>query len=327
MSQKSPQTSPKQLVSVFCMTYNQEATIAQAIEGVLAQKTDFSVELIVHDDASTDGTAAVVRDYIARFPQRIHGIFQTENQYHKANLWRQFLLPASRGDFIAVCEGDDFWTDPEKLQRQVDYMRAHPECAMCFHAVEQLGVDGETMTYRPLKESGTVAASTLVRRGGMFCPTVSLLFRRDVMASWPEFRVNADVYDYPAQVLAATMGTVHYIDCVMATYRFASAGSWTQQRARVTDVAHVDNETRWLQQFDAYTDGRFRQDVTFHMAHLWLSEYRKTHDKAAKTAAKGYIRQLFGKDKWVMRCLLAVIWVCGRHADRVWQLLKKGMFK
>ncbi len=317
----------KPLVSVFCMTYNQENTVAQAIEGVLRQETDFAVELIVHDDASTDQTAAIIRDYMARYPQRVRAIFQTQNQYKNANLWQRFLLPASHGAYIAICEGDDYWTDPEKLRRQVAHMRTHPDCALCFHAVDQLCADGAVTPFRPLKATGDVSPHMLVRRGGLFCPTASLLFRRDVMMTWPTFRQNADVYDYPAQLLAATMGAVHYIDRVMATYRLGIGHSWTAQQACDVDLAHIENETRWLRQFDAYTAGRFQQDVRFRLALLWLAAYRKNQSAPIKNRLKGYICQLSGKDKRVLQGLFWLFRLCRHHSERVWQTIKKRAYR
>ena len=317
----------KPLVSVLCMTYNQENTIAQTIEGVLMQETDFVVELIIHDDASTDQTAAIVRDYAARFPTKVRAIFQTRNQYTGGNLWRRFLLPVSHGAYVAICEGDDYWTDPEKLQQQVAYMRAHPDCALCFHAVDQLGADGSAAPFRPLKATGDVSPHTLVRRGGLFCPTASLVFRRDVLERWPAFRQNADTYDYPAQLLAATVGTVHYIDRVMAAYRFGVGNSWTARQAGEVDVRHIENETNWLWQFDAYTAGRFRQDVRYHLALLWLAAYRKKQSEEIKNTLKGYIYQLSGKDKRVLQGLFWLFWLCRRHSERVWQVIRKCAYR
>ena len=204
MSDAVSRKSETPLVSVYCMTYNQEKTIGQAIESIVAQKTDFPFELIVHDDASTDKTAEIVRDYAARYPDIVRPIFQTENQFRNCNLIQTFIHPVSRGQYIAICEGDDYWTDPEKLQLQVERMESVPACTLCFHAVRQLHADGSMMNYRPLKEDCAVPTEMVIKRGGLFCPTVSLMFRRDVMDEWPAFRTQADVYDYPAQVLAAT---------------------------------------------------------------------------------------------------------------------------
>ncbi len=315
------------LVSVYCMTYNQEKTLAQAIEGIVNQKTDFPFELIIHEDASTDGTAAIVREYAARYPHIIRPIYQTENQFHSCNLIKSFIHPMSRGKYIALCEGDDYWTDPDKLQLQVDHMEGDASCTLCFHAVQQLSPDGKLMNYRPLKSSGEVSASLVIKRGGLFCPTASLLFRRDVMDTWPAFREQADVYDYPAQVLAATMGRVHYIDRIMGVYRFASEGSWTAQHADIIDYAHVKNETHWLELFDTYSQGKYKDAINYHMAHMWFTEYRKTIDPAVKDTAWAYIRQLGCKDHLVFGTLLTVFSLLGSRANKLWQLLKKYILK
>lgn len=315
------------LVSVYCMTYNQEKTIAQAIEGIVTQKTDFPFELIIHDDASTDRTVDIVREYAARYPEIIRPIYQAENKFHTCNLIKTFIHPVSRGKYIALCEGDDYWTDPDKLQLQAEYMESDPDCSLCFHAVQQLTPDGKLMNYRPLKETGKVSASLVIKRGGLFCPTASLMFRRDVMDTWPAFREQADVYDYPAQVLAATMGRVHYIDRIMGVYRFASDGSWTAQHADIIDYAHVKNETHWLELFNAYTDNAYKDAVNYHMAHMWFTEYRKTIDPAVRDTAKVYIRQLGLKDRMVFSTLLAVFSVMGSRANTLWRMLKKHILK
>ncbi len=315
------------LVSVYCMTYNQKNTIGQAIESIVSQKTDFPFELIVHDDASTDGTADIVREYAALYPQIIRPILQTENQFGKCNIIKTHMHPLGQGDFIAICEGDDYWTDCEKLQRQVDHMRSDPKCSLCFHAVQQLSADGSIMQYRPLKQDCEVSADQVIRRGGLFCPTVSLMFRRDVMDCWPEFRLRADVYDYPAQVLAATMGRVHYIDRTMGVYRFASEGSWTAQHNDVIDYKHVKNETEWLELFDAYTNGIYKDAIHYHMAHMWFTEYRKTIDPAVKETARAYIRLLPIQHRLMFETLLLVFSLAGKRGNDWWLKLKTYLLK
>lgn len=120
------------MVSIRCITYNHEPYIRECLEGFVMQKTNFRFEAIVHDDASTDGTAAIIREYAEKYPDIIKPIFETENQYskHDGSLGR--IMDAHlHGKYVAMCEGDDYWIDPLKLQKQVDYMEAHPECSMC----------------------------------------------------------------------------------------------------------------------------------------------------------------------------------------------------
>ncbi len=120
------------LVSIVCLAYNHETYIAQAIESFLLQVTDFPFVVLIHDDASTDGTAKIIREYEQQHPHIIMAIYQKENQYSKLGFQfiKRILGPLVRGRYYASCEGDDYWTDPYKLQKQVDYMEEHPDCGM-----------------------------------------------------------------------------------------------------------------------------------------------------------------------------------------------------
>ena len=121
------------MVSICCAAYNHAPYIAQALESFLAQEAPFSIEILVHDDASTDGTQEILREYARRYPDVVKPLFETENQYSKGvAIDPTFNYPRARGKYIALCEGDDLWSDPHKLRRQVDYMEAHPDCTFCF---------------------------------------------------------------------------------------------------------------------------------------------------------------------------------------------------
>ena len=120
------------LVSIFTLAYNHESFIGQCMDGIVMQQTSFPFELLIHDDASTDATADIIREYETRYPHIIKPIYQTENQYDKdASYFEDFLLPKSQGKYIAICEGDDYWTDPLKLQKQIDFMETHPDYSIC----------------------------------------------------------------------------------------------------------------------------------------------------------------------------------------------------
>ena len=122
----------KPLVSIACTTYNHEKYIAHAIEGFLMQYTPFPIEIIIHDDASTDGTADIIRK-LGMSHRIIKPIFQETNQFSlKKKPLGTYVIPQCRGKYIALCEGDDYWTDPYKLKKQVDVLESHPEFAMCF---------------------------------------------------------------------------------------------------------------------------------------------------------------------------------------------------
>lgn len=121
------------LLSIICLAYNHAAFIRETLEGFLRQETDFPFEVIVHDDASTDGTAAIIADYAARYPSVIRPIYQRENQYQKGVPFSTALFAQAAGKYIAYCEGDDYWTDPQKLQIQVDFLEAHRDYVMTYH--------------------------------------------------------------------------------------------------------------------------------------------------------------------------------------------------
>ena len=294
------------LVSVCCLTYNHEDTIAQAIEGIVKQETNFAFELIVHDDASTDKTADIIRSYKEQYPDIIVPILQEENQFYKCNLAKEFVNPKARGKYIAICEGDDYWTDSLKLQKQIDYMEANPGCTMTFHAIHQLNSDGTFTSYYPLKKTGVVSTEEVIKRGGLFCPSVSLVIRRDICEIWPDFRLATRIYDFPIQVLSAINGEVYYINEAMGVYRFAAKGSWTEAHEEKTDYKHMQIEEEWLRLFNEYTQERYADAVNYHLARIWSIEYRKNFETVNYKNAKKYLALLKGVDALKIRLRLII---------------------
>lgn len=121
------------LVSICCNTYNHENYIEQCLEGFVMQKTTFPFEILVHEDASTDNTASTVKEYERKYPELFRSVYQTENQFQKQNTLINILFKMARGKYIALCEGDDYWTDPYKLQKQVDFLEKNEEFVLCSH--------------------------------------------------------------------------------------------------------------------------------------------------------------------------------------------------
>ena len=130
------------LVSICCLTYNHEPFIRKCLDGFLMQETTFPVEILIHDDASTDGTDDIIREYTEKYPDKIFPLFEEENKYSNGYKGKMdfFNYNRVRGKYIATCEGDDYWTDPLKLQKQVDFMESHPEYSVCFHKCRHFDV-------------------------------------------------------------------------------------------------------------------------------------------------------------------------------------------
>ena len=130
------------LVSICCITYNHARFIRKCLDGFLMQETSFPIEILIHDDASTDGTDDIIRDYTARFPDLFFPLYEEENQYSKPNHKQIDLynFERARGKYIAYCEGDDFWTNPYKLQKQIDFLETHPDYSVCWHRCQRLYV-------------------------------------------------------------------------------------------------------------------------------------------------------------------------------------------
>ena len=256
------------MVSICCITYNQEAYIRNALDGFLSQKTNFLYEILIHDDASTDRTADIIREYAARYPDRIKPVLQTENQYSKGltNISGTFNFPRAKGRYIAMCEGDDYWTDDGKLQMQVDYMEAHPDCSLCFHSarVEVLERAVTERKMRPYKGNRTVTPEEMIgKRSGY--PTASLMFRTRMVEQLPEFYVNAPIADIPLQLMAAAEGYGYYIDRPMCVYRLGGSASWTSM---MKQGDYEEKQRKYWEQmeemyrgYDAASGGRFHEAV------------------------------------------------------------------
>lgn len=216
------------LVSIICTSYNHEKYIAQAIEGFVMQKTTFPFEIIVHDDASTDNTANIVRDYEAKYPELFVNIYQTENQYSKGKGdVVKIVFSAARGKYIALCEGDDYWTDPLKLQKQVDFLEANNDYSMCYHRVNELFMNGRCLPdiINKSNKEQTFTIYDLARAN--FIHTPSVIFRKDHINKLPNWFNESPVGDYPLHMLNAKYGKIKYLPELMAVYRNLGQGTWS----------------------------------------------------------------------------------------------------
>ena len=185
------------LVSTITTAYNHEPYIRECIEGFLMQKTTFPVELIIHDDASTDKTADIIREYEAKYPNLIKPIYQIENQYSQnVDIYNEFLYPRSKGKYVALCEGDDYWIDPLKLQKQVDFLEANPEYVLTCHRYKVLdhenniwSGDNADKLFKGYIEGLTFDYSIK----HWITKTLTLVFRKDALFEYEKYKgLNRD---------------------------------------------------------------------------------------------------------------------------------------
>ena len=217
------------MVTVRCRTYNHENYIRDCLEGFVMQKTKFRFEVLVHDDASTDKTASIVKEYAEKYPNIIVPILEKENQYskHDGTIERIFLS-MSHGKYIAACEGDDCWTDPLKLQKQVDFLEAHPDYTMVCNRTQLYSEKvhkaiGENYCYN---QSQPVDVRDVICRGGMFISTCSIIYRANLKDNYPDYCRKCKVGDFPLQIMAAMKGNIYYFNDMMSVYRTDNPMSW-----------------------------------------------------------------------------------------------------
>lgn len=214
------------LLTVACITYNHVAFIHKAIDSFLNQQTNFPIELIIHDDNSTDGTADIVKDYQQNHPRLIKAILRSENQFSKKGFgFLRDVLKQARGKYVAICEGDDYWSDPNKLQQQVDFLEDNPDFSICFHKVQidQEGLLTEDFITRPPATVTTI--DDLACKN--YIHTCSCVFRnRGVNVLGPNLG-ESPLGDYYLHMMNAQYGKIHYIDSIMSVYRIHNSSLWS----------------------------------------------------------------------------------------------------
>lgn len=221
----------KIMVSISCITYNHAPYIRQCLDGFMMQKTNFAFEVLIHDDASTDGTTEIIKEYEAKYPDIIKPIYEEENQWVKGRRGSAvFNFPRAKGKYIALCEGDDYWIDPLKLQKQVDFLEGNSEYSLCFHRVKTTYEKGcEGIDVFAHVSPGEYTLDYILRRWTV--PTGSMLFRKDILAHMPK-NPNFKYGDNVLLLTCFSQGKVYCIDGILGVYR-RNLGGWTMNKPRV----------------------------------------------------------------------------------------------
>lgn len=295
------------LVQVTCMTYNHVNYITDAMNGFVMQQTSFPYVCIIIDDASTDGEPDVIRKYLDdNFDKREIGL-ATEDEtdeylriyaQHKENKNCYFCVllqkynhyskgkPKSRNlagftktvKYVAMCEGDDYWTNPLKLQKQVDYLESHPDCIMSVHAANW-EEDGKIAIKGACYENECdLTVEEIIRNGGLYLAFASTLYRKEAVPTGndrPLWWRMSDVGDYPLHIYAALNGMVHFFSEPMCVYRFRHPGSWTHNQSMIKDIKHAKCEIDWLIFLDRETGYKYSKAIHKHLYNYYYLLYNE----------------------------------------------------
>lgn len=253
------------MVSVLTTAYNHAQFIAGALDSFVKQKTDFAFEVIVHDDASTDGTAEIIREYASKYPDIIRPILQNENQYSKGIDVYDFMEPLVRGKYIALCEGDDYWCDDLKLQKQVDFLEAHTDYVACAHNnwVINYETGKKTLAY-PGDGDRDLHIENYLSGNGKNYHTSSIVYRRDKCMGIEDF-VREPLLIGGDNILEAYLllqGKIRFLNDTMSVYRLMSPNSWTKSNSNSQKtISILEDRIRFFEIIDQYTNGAYSEYI------------------------------------------------------------------
>ena len=295
------------VVSICSTSYNNEIFIRQCLDGFLMQETTFPVEILIHDDASTDNTANIIREYEAQYPHIIKPIYQTENQFSKnKHLDVIFNFPRARGEYIALCQGDDYWTAPNKLQTQVDFLESHPDYSGCFHNVNVVYEDGSKSTHpmfgTPMKDKVTIQDLAVAN----CIPTLSILFRARLFPEFPEWYLRMPIGDWPLHVLNAEHGDIGYINQNFGAYRIHGNSVWSSLSA----LEMFRKNIQVAEAIDAHLRFRYtraiRKNIAFWHYGIALNMSKEGVDKGISGHLISSIRNYFFHEEISKKAILAL---------------------
>ncbi len=286
-------------VTIRCIVYNHAKFLRKCLEGFVNQKTNFRYQIVIHDDASTDGSAEIIQEFVNNYPELFVAILQKENQYSQGvKIGEKFVNDKCIGEYIAICEGDDYWTDNDKLQKQYDFMISHPNCTLCAHAVTWVNnKTNKTRYYGPGTESRFYSADEVILGGGGFVATCSLMVRRDIYFNRPACFSYRGVGDFQLQMHSAFSGDFYYMSDCMAVYNYmSSSASWSSKRGNAKQASSTSKRkvtyTEMLENVDKYYEYKYTDAIQKRIAidkfkaYLRKGEYKELKSQKYKKQYK-----------------------------------------
>lgn len=232
MKESKPQSKPNPIVSICCTVFNHEKYLEQTFKGFLSQKVNFPFEIVINDDCSTDGSAEIIRKYEKKFPDIIKPIYQKENQHSKGvRPMAQLVFPRARGKYIALCEGDDYWTDPDKLQKQVDFLESHTDYSMCCTNFSIIDEDGKLIQETGWGKDKSNPVITHLHMLEYYTPKflTSVMRRSAIPVPFPDQIRGISNGDTFLFSYVALSGPARFIDINTGCYRVNRGGVWSMK--------------------------------------------------------------------------------------------------
>lgn len=270
----------KVYISCICITFNHELYIRDALDSMLAQVSDYKFEIIVHDDLSTDKTRDILIDYRQRYPSIIKLILQDENQYSKGNKITPIAVSHAKGDYISLCEGDDYWICAEKIDYQAKLLMKNSHVNICFSAALAINNHGyKSILSMHGKHEKTLKTSQIIPEVGSYMPTASLFIRKEVFDFLPEWFDSVPVGDYYLQVLASYPYGAIFSPKVFSVYRLNSIGSWSEKRMSFDEdkaIQDLEDRSIYLDNLNVYLNDNFKKEVSLLKNKYILMEIKRS---------------------------------------------------
>lgn len=319
------------MVSIHCLTFNHAKYIRKTLDGFISQQTDFRYEVLIHDDASTDGTQDIIREYEQKYPEIIKPIYQKENQTSKGvKKLPTYNLPRAKGKYLAYCEGDDYWCDQHKLQKQVEALERHPECSFCTHFVDMISEnEKQVLGSIPMNSlgEGVIEQETYLRYeliNGWASQTSSYLVRvkylREYYEEMPLFRTKMRVGDFPMMLYLITKGKLFFYNETMSCYRVKSSGSYGERRSKDTlfNLCYFYTLIDGMAEYNKYTNYQYDRLIkAYIVARLeevprvekkLIKEYDAVYFAEAYQGKARHIRHLFRRKMPYLYLFLSNKW-------------------
>ena len=305
-------------VSVLLITYNHAPFIAQAIDSILMQETEYPFEVVIGDDFSTDNTRTIVIDYQKRYPDKIRLVLPDRNLGLGGNRMFLELLKNCQGSYVAFLDGDDYWTSDHKLQCQADFLDSHPEYSMCFHNTRVIYEDGIRTPYDFNPDNQKLVTGVEDLLSGNFIQTCSAMIRRDLFNDIPDWLYTIEPQDWAIYVLAAELGPIGYIPETMGVYRRHRGAIFFG----LDRIQHLEKAVVFYELMSDKLPAKYDDVTKGELSRRYYDLAMEYERKLDFVRAAAYLSKcLEGREKWMEEFLPGI----GARGPAVWDILRKRL--